>query len=59
MQMMLEDTEDSDTELRGTSTQEHLEYNSIDEMLLGWLEELKRNPDNFQEEVEYIENIVR
>lgn len=59
LQMMNANTKDTDSEWRGKDDCGHLEYHSLDDALIDWLDELKKNEGSykFAEEIEYIENM--
>lgn len=59
LQMMNANTKDTDSEWRGKDDCGHLEYHSLDDALIDWLDELKKNEGSykFDEEIEYIENM--
>lgn len=49
----------SDCDILGKSSCGHLEYNSLDEMLLDWCDMLKTNKAHWEEELAIIENISK
>ena len=60
MQMIFENTADSETEWRGYSDEHHLEYETIDVMLLDWHGKLSADSSkDFEEEINFIESLVR
>lgn len=60
--IVMEDTILKDTNCNwiGQNSCGHLEYNSLDEMLIDWLDELKKNEgkEQFDEEIKFIETIT-
>ena len=56
LQMMKANTRDDDSRWRGKDDCGHLEYPSIDAMLIDWLDELKKNEGSykFEEEIKFI-----
>lgn len=54
--LILSDFLNDDCEWRGSNSCGHIEYQSLDDMLKDWLEELEKNEgkDKFEEEIEFI-----
>lgn len=61
LQMMNANTKDTDLEWRGKDDCGHLEYETIDHMLVDWLSELKKNEGSykFDEEIVFIESMFK
>lgn len=61
LQMMNANTKDTDLEWRGKDDCGHLEYETIDHMLIDWLSELKKNEGSykFDEEIVFIESMFK
>ena len=61
LQMMNANTKDTDSEWRGKDDCGHLEYETIDHMLVDWLDELKKNEGSykFDEEIKFIESLFK
>ena len=59
LQMMNANTKDTDSEWRGKDDCGHLEYETLDHMLVDWLHELKQNEGSykFNEEIAFIESM--
>ena len=59
LQMLRDNTKEKDFEWRGKDDCGHLEYQSLDDMLIDWLDELKQNEGSykFDEEIIFIENM--
>lgn len=59
LQMMEENTKDEDTEWKGKDNCGHFEYETLDHMLVDWLDELRKNEGlyKFDEEIAIIESI--
>ena len=59
LQMMNANTRDDDSRWRGKDDCGHLEYPSIDAMLIDWLNELKKNEGSykFEEEIKFIKDL--
>lgn len=59
LQMVNAKTKDDDSRWRGKDDCGHLEYFSIDAMLIDWLDELKKNEGSykFEEEIKFIEKL--
>lgn len=59
LQMVNAKTKDNDSRWRGKDDCGHLEYFSIDAMLIDWLDELKKNEGSykFEEEIKFIEKL--
>lgn len=59
LQMIEENTKDEDTEWKGKDNCGHLEYETLDHMLIDWLNELRKNEGlyKFDEEIAFIESI--
>lgn len=57
LQMLLANTKEEEFEWIGKDDCGHLEYQTIDEMLIDWLDELKKNEGSykFDEEINFIE----
>lgn len=61
LQMMEENTQDEDSEWRGKTDCGHLEYETLDHMLVDWLDELKKNEGlyKFDEEIAFIDGMIK
>ena len=59
LQTMNTNTKDDDSTWRGKDDCGHLEYPSIDAMLIDWLDELKKNEGSykFEEEIKFIKDL--
>ena len=59
LQIMNVNTKDDDSTWRGKDDCGHLEYPSIDAMLIDWLDELKKNKGSykFEEEIKFIKDL--
>lgn len=59
LQIMNANTKDDDSTWRGKDDCGHLEYPSIDAMLIDWLDELKKNKGSykFEEEIKFIKDL--
>ena len=59
LQIMNNNTKDDDSSWRGKDDCGHLEYPSIDVMLIDWLDELKKNEGSykFEEEIKFIKDL--
>lgn len=59
LQMINANTKDDDSRWRGKDDCGHLEYPSIDAMLIDWLDELKKNEGSykFEEEIKFIKDL--
>ena len=59
LQIMNNNTKDDDSRWRGKDDCGHLEYPSIDVMLIDWLDELKKNEGSykFEEEIKFIKDL--
>ena len=61
LQMMNANTKDTDSEWRGNDDCGHLEYETLDHMLVDWLDELKKNEGSykFDKEIAFIESMFK
>lgn len=61
LQMINANTKDTDSEWRGKDDCGHLEYETLDYMLVDWLDELKKNEGSykFEEEIKFIESMFK
>nr|DAO32065.1 MAG TPA: hypothetical protein [Caudoviricetes sp.] len=59
--LVLSDFLNEDSEWRGENDYGHFEYQSLDEMLLDWMDELEKNEseEKFDEEIEFIKRMKR
>lgn len=61
LQIMNANTKDTDSEWRGKNDCGHLEYETLDHMLVDWVDELKKNEGSykFDKEIAFIESMFK